>query len=64
MLWLVMVLLVSLLGLLIAAVAVARFIWVQRSRARSKARRDAGTVLEAIEQNEQVEQIEQAETEL
>jgi hypothetical protein len=46
---------------LIAALGVARFIWVQRSRARSKSKRDAGMALETMEQNEQVERMEQAE---
>jgi len=60
MVWLVMVLLVSLLALLIAALGVARFIWVQRSRARAKAKQGKGLAPGAVEQDEQNE----AETEV
>jgi uncharacterized iron-regulated membrane protein len=42
--WLVLVLLVSLLGLLIAALGVARYIWLQRARYRLKPPAGVGAI--------------------
>jgi len=42
--WLVLVLLVSLLGLLIAALGLARYIWLQRARNRFNPSAGAGAV--------------------
>jgi hypothetical protein len=45
--WLLIVLLVSLAALLIAAAGMARHIWLQRARIRSKPSADAGQVLDS-----------------